>query len=130
MSNTQFYEEELWPLISSECLSCHQSGGPAEQSAFLITSDQQASEEMIWSMGIQTIGSTDQSWVLSKARGLSNHGGGMRVLQNSVEERLVKEWTARAQEEICQECTRTLLVAIQHLEKCLLLHSLKKIKML
>lgn len=102
MSNTQFYEEELWPFISSECLSCHQSGGPAEQSAFLITSDQQDSEEMIWSMGIQTIGSTEQSWVLSKARGLSNHGGGMRVLQNSAKERLVKEWTARAQEELCQ----------------------------
>ena len=102
ISNTQFLEEDLWPFVSTDCLSCHQEGGPAGQSAFILTANQQDSEEIIWSIATQTIGNSQQSSILSKARGLSNHGGGMRVQQNSAEERLIKEWDARAQGEICQ----------------------------
>ena len=101
VSNTQFLTEDLWPLISTDCLSCHQENSIAGQSSFLLKTTPQESEEMIWSIGAQMIGNSEQSWVVSKSRGLSNHGGGMRVQPNSSEERIMKEWAARSQEEHC-----------------------------
>ena len=101
IDNTQFFEDELWPFLESDCLSCHQEGGAAGLSSFVLPSSPQDAEELVWNIGGKELSNTGTPLTLSKARGLSNHGGGMRIIQNSAQEGLIKEWNARSSEEVC-----------------------------
>ena len=96
-------QESLWPFLINNCTSCHREGGAGSISSFVVNpnSFSNEEEEKLWSLARATLPFSTKALVESKARGFSNHGGGMRVAQNSPEEALIKEWVARAQEERC-----------------------------
>ena len=72
IDNTQFFEDELWPFLESDCLSCHQEGGAASLSSFVLPSSPQDAEELVWNIGGRELSNTGTTLTLSKARGLSN----------------------------------------------------------
>ncbi len=98
--------KEVWiKVVQRNCLKCHQSGGDAEQSEFLLHDERLVpTEQRSELLGRNLIAmnrlarqseENGQSRLLVKPRGGLDHGGGEVIAADSTEYRLLSDYVAR-----------------------------------
>lgn len=97
------FENSLWSKVGETiCLRCHQEAGDAADSKFRLVRpkgvlDREAisrNGEAFWNMALRT--EQGQSWLLAKATGKIDHGGGEAVAVGSHAGRVLEDFVKRA----------------------------------
>jgi len=84
------YEGDVYPLLMSYCATCHSSGGAADTSAFVLSSDPDGDFANVTSF--VAAGDPANTPLLQKASSASGHGGSAVLLESSVEFRTIASW--------------------------------------
>ena len=90
------YEGDVYPILFSECSSCHAAGGAASNTELVLTDDESADYDMIFSLVIP--GDPDGSPLLQKASGATSHVGGSVLPETSVDYETIAVWVEQGAE--------------------------------
>ncbi len=90
------YAGDVYPILSSECASCHSAGGSASSTALVLSNDSDADYDMIFSL--VTPGDPAGSLLLQKASGATSHVGGGTLPETSVEYQTIAVWVEQGAE--------------------------------
>ena len=84
------YEGDVYPILLSQCSSCHEAGAVASSTALVLSSDPSADYDMI--SGLVTPGDPANSPLLQKASGATSHGGSGLLGETSVDYQIIEAW--------------------------------------
>ena len=104
-SAEEVLEEEIWPIVAGDCLSCHQEGGEAAQTFFILSGEEPTDEnlELVRMIATQKLPNMDRYLMEQKAQGFLNHGGGLRFPAFGEEYKKIRAYIALATQGTCEE---------------------------
>jgi len=101
---SESFENQVWTKVGETiCLRCHTESGDAADSGFRLVKPRSivdhdaisSNGEAFWKMAMRT--DQGESWLLAKASGRIDHGGGEAVVAGSSEWRVLESFVRRAQ---------------------------------
>jgi hypothetical protein len=90
------YEGDVYPILFSECATCHAAGGAASSTDLVLTNDADADYDMIFSL--VTPGDPEGSLLLQKASGATSHVGGSTLPETSIDYQTIAAWVEQGAE--------------------------------
>lgn len=85
-----YYEQNVLPIMQSDCMACHVGGGDAGDTGFVLGKSADADYERVVELSEREL--AGQPYLLAKATGLAGHTGGMRFSLSSVEAAALTEF--------------------------------------
>jgi hypothetical protein len=84
------FEGDVYPILLSKCSACHEAGGAASGTSYVLTSGAGADFDMI--NALVAPGDPAGSLLLQKPSGAVTHGGGGLLAETSVEYQTIAAW--------------------------------------
>ena len=103
-SNSRFFEDEVQTILQANCQSCHNNGGDAKHTKFILQSPSGAPDYLERNLAVFTEMSRlrfdGTPWILLKPTGGLEHGGGVRFQDDSDEYIAFQEMIERIAEPV------------------------------
>lgn len=89
-ADTLSYQKDVYPILESNCYSCHSDTGLASTSTLILTLEPAADYDMV--VGFVDSDSASDSPILTKATGTNSHLGGTILTENSPDYQTLATW--------------------------------------
>lgn len=90
LSAEEYYASDVYPILEADCMSCHQTGGNAGYTDFILSGDSDADLEVVVESMERTVGG--MPYLLAKATGFAGHTGGARFAPSSAEAQAISRF--------------------------------------
>lgn len=88
-----WYDDQLYPLLQSDCMDCHVAGGDASDSAFVLEGDADTDYAQVREFTEREL--AGYPYLLAKASAFAGHTGGVRFALSSPEADILMEFADR-----------------------------------
>jgi hypothetical protein len=84
------YADDVYPILMMRCAVCHEPGGAAQATAFVLTGDPASDHAAL--LPLIVAGDPDTSMLLQVGSGASSHQAGSILVEGSVEHETLARW--------------------------------------